>query len=1147
MERLFDRFEPLRKIGQGGFAEVWLAQDSGRPEPVACKLLTQADPGARLRFHREFVILHKLAHPGIIQVYDYLQNGRTLYSMEFVQGTTIRDFLHQYHWREAGPLEKPYYRDPEGLVAALNLLLQITDTLGYLHNQAIVHRDLKPENILYSFTLDHIKLLDFGLVRAQDFDELTTQAGLVQGTPGYISPEQIQGREVDLRADLYSLGVIIYELMTGQLPFQAPALMQLLDMHLKHAPPSPREENPMVPVGLENTILKLLAKEPSRRFSAAAEVGQELRTAREQVMRGETGERSTMEISTMAFQLEAPENLLIAPWIGKEAILNSLRAGLQGLVGGTGGFHLVAGGHGTGKSRLLEEVRAEGVNRRAEVLGGVAKEQGMLPYGLFQGVLAQIFRKHPKAVGAEAGILSRNLPLLEDLGAAGMESMTLTNLDPKGEKARFFHAVHLVFKRLAAERPVVLLLDDLQWADASSLELLNHLIYSFTGAEAAAPVLFVGALVVEDVEEASPAAPWLKQKVAREAVRHAMDPMTRQELALYVQALLGHPEPPPARFTGALMELTGGNPFFVLETLRAMIDDDLLKRKTGNLSWDFSMYLSTDRATITLQKLPMPKNIQDNLDYRLRGYSEEEVLALQSAALIGRRFPFLIWQQVVDLSEDALLDLAERYLAANILKELPGEMLEFSSEQVRAILAGGLTGLRKRRLHGKIADALLRAFDPVPEEQFVPLASNLEACGRKEEALPYYLKAAERASASYHLQMAADLWASVAGLAADLPGREELMARAAGELGDVAVYSSRYDEAEEHFEKALDLLSPEREAFFHWSIRLANCRGQRGKIQEMHAGLYTLLPAITAKGFQSSEAWCRAYLGVALWEKGEPEAALTELQKGLEIFEARRDTQGLLLVHDNLGIPYFYMGRDAEAEAAMVKALDLARRYRDVRRQLVSLSNLIAYYTNHGELEKARAAAGESLPLAESVGDWRLYCFTLYAVSSLHQTLGDLPKAASYAQKAHDLAQEIGAEAVLAHCLMLLGEAAAEQESMEEAHAHFAAARDAYARLGVARQLPYADLLLAWVKAVGDRDAGAVETMRAKAADLLEAGNTSDHAHGLVYLAKALRRLERPEEARKTAEQALETAQKHGYGHIAALARGVLETLGDTH
>lgn len=1143
MELLFERFQPLRKLGQGGFAEVWLAQDSARPDPVACKLLTQSDPGARLRFHREFIILHKLEHRGIIQVYDYLQNGRTLYSMEFVQGTTIRDFLHQYHWREAGPLEKPYYRDPEGLVAALNVLLQITDTLAYLHNQAIVHRDLKPENILYSFTLDHIKLLDFGLVRAQAFDELTTQSGLVQGTPGYISPEQIQGREVDLRADLYSLGVIIYELMTGQLPFQAPALMQLLDMHLKHAPPSARNENPLVPVGLENTIFKLLAKEPARRFSAAAEVGQELRTAREQVMRGETGERSTMEISTMAFRLEAPENLLIAPWIGKEALLQSLRAGLQELAGGKGGFHLVAGGHGTGKSRLLEEVRAEAVNRRAEVLGGAAKERGTLPYGLFQSALAQIHRKHPQTVGAEAGILSKNLPLLEDLGAAGLESMTLTNLDPKGEKARFFHAVHLVFKRLASERPVALLLDDLQWADDSSLELLNHLIYSFTGPEAAAPILFAAALVPEEAQEGTPAAVWLKQKVAREAVRHEMDAMTREELALYVQALLGHPEPPPSRFIGALQDLTGGNPYFILETLRAMIDDNLLKRKTGNLSWDFSMYLSTDRATMTLQKLPMPKNLQDNLDYRLRGYSEEEVLALQSAALIGRRFPFLIWQKVVDLSEDALLDLAERYLAAKILKELPGEMLEFASDQVRAILAEGLTGLRKRRLHGKIADALLKTYDPIPDEQFIPLASNLEACGRKEEALPFYVKAAERASRSYHLQMAESLWKSVAALAGDLPGKEDLMARAAGELGDVAVYSSRYDEAEEHFEKAIDLLSPDQEAFYHWSIRLANCRGQRGKIQEMHAGLYTLLPAIAGKKFQSSEAWCHAYLGVCLWEKGEPEASLVELNKALEMFKARSDTQGLLLVHDNLGIPHFYLGQDAEAEAGMAQALELARRYRDVRRQLVSLSNLLAFYNNHGQLEKARAMADESLPLAESVGDWRLYCFNLYSISIMHQLLGDLPKAASYAQKARDLAQEIGAEAILAHCLILLGEAAAGQESLEEAHEHFAAARETYARLGVVRQLPYADLLLAWVRAVKDKDPGAVEAMRARATELLEAGNTSDHAHGMVYLAEALRRLARPEEARQAAGAALDAAQRHGYGHIAARAERVIHTL----
>jgi hypothetical protein len=122
---------------------------------------------------------------------------------------------------------------------------------------------------------------------------------------------------------------------------------------------------------------------------------------------------------------------------------------------------------------------------------------------------------------------------------------------------------------------------------------------------------------------------------------------------------------------------------------------------------------------------------------------------------------------------------------------------------------------------------------------------------------------------------------------------------------------------------------------------------------------------------------------------------------------------------------------------------------------------------------------------------------------------------------------------------MLLGEAAAAQEGLDEAEAHFAAAREAYARLGVERQLPYADLLLAWVKAARDRDAGALETVRSKTAELLEAGNTSDHAHGMVYLAEALRRLGRTGDAREALRQAQEIAARHGYGGVAARARKV--------
>jgi serine/threonine protein kinase/tetratricopeptide (TPR) repeat protein len=1144
VELLFDRFQPEKKLGEGGFAQVWLARDLQREALVACKLLSLADAVAKLRFHREFMVLHRLDHVGVIKVYDYLQNGKTLYSMEFVEGTNIRDYLHKYHWREAGPLDKPYYRDTEGFLAAIGVLLQISDTLSYLHQQAIVHRDLKPENILYSYTDDHVKILDFGLVREKDLDAFTTQAGLIQGTPSYIAPEQIQGREVDLRADLYSLGVIIFELLTGQVPFRALNVMAVMDMHLKQAPPSARAENPLIPVQMENVILKLLAKEPARRFSTAAEVAQELRAARERVLRGDAEESVSFEMPTMAFRIEAPENLLIAPWIGKNDLLAAFHGSVADLVGGKGSFHLISGDHGSGKSRLLEEVQAEAVNRQAEVYAGSAKEEASLPYQLFQAIVAQVARRHSSDMGAEGAVIARNFPLLDDGGGhVTLDALTLANLDPKGEKARLFHSFFALFKRLAAKRPIVLLLDDLQWADESSLELLGHLVYSFTGAEAGAPLMLVGAYVPEEVHS-RPAEAWLKQKVARDAAGTALPPMTEEELAQFVQALLSHPESPPPRFLAALAEQTGGNPFFVLETLRSLIGDNQLKRKTGNLAWDFSMFLHTDRASMTLKRMPMPKSVQDALQYRLRAFGEEEMLALQSAALIGRRFPFLIWQQVTDLPEEKLLDLADRLLAAKVLVERPGEILEFSSEQARQVLTEPLSDLRKKRLHARIADAIFKHYSPVPEDQVVPLATNLEAAGRREEALPWFLQAAEKASRNYHLQIADGLWRSVSDICAVLPGQEAVRARGLGELGDVAVYSSRYDEAEEFFEQAIDLLPPDQEAFCHWNIRLANCRGQRGNIQEMHAGLYTLLPAIQQRGFKTSEAWCRAYLGISLWEKGKPEESLVELEAALALFQELHLMQGVLLVHDNLGIPHYYLGQDEQAREAMQRGLEQARRYGDVRRQLVSMSNLMAYHSNHGELDKVRELFAQSLPLAESMGDWRLYCFNLYSGAMLYDQLGERDRAAGYAQKALDLAQEIGAREIYAHCLKYLGEAALQDQSWEEGESRLAEAQETYAQLGVGRQLPGVRLLRAYGRLAQSKSLSDLEDLLREVQALREQEDHFDICQGLVFLGRAHLILGQREDAGKAAQEALETAQKQGYRHLASQAQELLDAAG---
>jgi len=1006
----------------------------------------------------------------------------------------------------------------------------------------MIHRDLKPENILYSIQDRHPKILDFGLVRAQAFDEFTTQTGIIQGTPAYISPEQIQGREVDPRADLYSLGVILFELLTGQVPFKGVTVMMLLEMHLKHSPPPPTSFNSLIPISLENTILKLLAKEPGRRFSTAAEVKQQLIIASEQVKAETREQRMTLDLPTMAFRVEAPDRLLIAPWVGKPAVLSAVKGSVTELAGGKGSFHLISGEHGSGKSRLLEEVKAEGVNRQAVVLSAQTREDTNLPYGLFQPVMTYLASKHRDVLGSELGIIARNFPVFETV-TAPEEEHTLANLDPKGEKARLFHAVFTVFRNLAADRNVLLLLDDIHWADESSLELLNHLIYSFTSPDSEVPMMIAVSCIPAEGETNPAYGRWAKGKSFRDASRHTLGPLTREELSELVQALLGQSEPPPARFIQTLEGLTGGNPYFVTETLRAMIEDDQLKRLTGKLDWDFSKLVWTDRATVSLARLPMPKNIHDAIEYRLKDLSDEERMALQSAALIGKRFSFVIWASVVDLSEDELLDLADRMLAAKLLVERPNEELEFSSDQVRQILIESLSGLRKRRLHCKIADAILGHYSTVPESQFIPLATNLDACGRHEEALTYFVPAAEHASQNYHVQLGEYLWHNVAEISEELENQRDLMGRACGELGNLAVYSSRYDDAENFYTKAVDLFPENHPSSFFWKIKRASCIGQRGDIQNMNDTLTALLPGVLATGDSELEAWCRCYLGISLWEKGDSENSIEHLLASRSIFQSSGRADGALTVQYNLGIPYFYMGKNEEAEGAIQEALDMAEKFGDVRTKLVCLSNLLAIANNKGDLERSESLFEMALPLAESMGDWRLYAFILYSGATLENLRGNWERAGNLADKAIQLASEIGSEEQQAHALALRGEVQIELKAYEKARTDFEAAADLYAKLGLEGMEASIDAALGFLSVALEGDSAGMDTIQRVMNSFEEAGNHSDFCHAAFYMVKAAYLGGDTERASTVCLDVIRIADENGYRHIANRARMIMDAL----
>ena len=268
-------FEILAPLGAGGMGEVYRARDTRLDRTVAIKLLPSElvnAPGRRVeRFRHEARAIARITHPNICTLHDVGEDGSAIFLvMEYVDGATLARRL------EDGPLPLPL---------ALRTAIGIADALDHAHRHGVVHRDLKPSNVM--LTRDSVKLLDFGLAKLKERDEQVptdatqsarlTDVGTIVGTVPYMAPEQIEGREVDARTDIFAFGVVLYEMLCGRRPFAGDSRASLMAAIVAAEPPALSSLQPQTPASLERLILRCLAKDPDDRWQTARDLAAELR------------------------------------------------------------------------------------------------------------------------------------------------------------------------------------------------------------------------------------------------------------------------------------------------------------------------------------------------------------------------------------------------------------------------------------------------------------------------------------------------------------------------------------------------------------------------------------------------------------------------------------------------------------------------------------------------------------------------------------------------------------------------------------------------------------------------------------------------------------------------------------------------------
>lgn len=289
---LGSRYRLIHQVGKGGMAYVFKAYDQMLERPVAVKLLKQdfsGDLDFRERFKQEAKAAANLSHPNIVTVHDFgIDPSGVFIVMEYIAGTDLKTKIR----------EKGFFPLSEGI----ELMIQACAGLGYAHRAGIVHCDVKPQNMLVTSD-QRLKITDFGIARALSTLETETDQDVVWGSPQYFAPEQALGEYPTPSTDVYSLGVVMYELITGQLPFEAGSVDELIKMHQEQPPPDPRIYVPDLPEELALVMLKVLSKEPSARYRTADQLGHILSNLSVENRKAEfSGAENTPKITT---ELEA--------------------------------------------------------------------------------------------------------------------------------------------------------------------------------------------------------------------------------------------------------------------------------------------------------------------------------------------------------------------------------------------------------------------------------------------------------------------------------------------------------------------------------------------------------------------------------------------------------------------------------------------------------------------------------------------------------------------------------------------------------------------------------------------------------------------------------------------------------------------------
>jgi transcriptional regulator with GAF, ATPase, and Fis domain len=1010
------RYKLVRRLGSGGMGEVFLAHDLIQDgKEVALKALNEGVKTSYLQyFKHEFKALCSLSHPNLAPVYDFGQiegTGRPFFTSEYVRGQSLLRIARRLSFEET-----------------CNIVVQICRALDYIHNRGLIHHDIKPDNILVEEGSEQgppyrVKLIDFGLVGRSRRETSST----VPGTIYYIAPEIFLGRKIDRRSDLYSLGVLLYQVSTGVLPFEGATQMDIIRGHLEETPTPVSKLRPDVPQGLVRIISRLIAKEPSERYAGAKDVI-----------------RAINEISDSEFELETKAvregYILSGKFVGRDAESNLLLQTLASTVGAGSGFAearrlqdpdlattatvemerltqrpptrpfvLITGETGIGKARLLNEFKYHvQLNQIPFYQGTCASGRGV---GL--GPLVEILRQlcgTEEGMAAAEGLQTELVKILpefrERFGVAPSPP-----LEARQERLRLIDSAAKFLFRVAESRPFVMALTGLQWADELTLAFVGYLARTLSlesgrngngdgdaGDSPESPrILAVGTLAVD---QAGPDREGALAELGQEGYLHevALHPLEKDDVTSLVRSMLGM-ERDPQILGGVIHRKTDGNPFFVEELMKTLVEEEILYREAGE--WHVKGE--------SIEDIDIPSSVAQVLTRRLERLDPLERAVLNQVAVFAGPATLDAVAAALGLDGADVYPRLDALAGLDILDifPLPGGRdsgYDFRHASLKALVYDAMETADCEAIHLRTGQALEKLFADELDEHVEEVARHFLRARDAEHGVLYGLQAGKKAKTLCANQQALDFYTRAIALSPD-QDREVLE-----EVGGLLALTGDFDGAIAQFTSLLTQgeASPGDLARLH-RLRGETCRKKgdlEAAVDYLNEGILSLgvdatrhvegVKILSLNGFflvlrgdfpAATRCLVRAlrsahrlgarkeygtiynFLGHVYFMRSQHPKALRAYQKSLAHSEACDYAHGIAAACDSLGNTYRKMGNFSRALEYNLRSQKIRKQMGDIFLLADSLNNIGVLYVDSGDLQKAMDYERECLAVRERIGD----------------------------------------------------------------------------------------------------------------------------------------------------------------------------------